>query len=235
MLEVQRLSVRFGEFYALRQVSLTVEQGKIVVLLGANGAGKSTFFRTVSGLVRPATGQIRFAGKEITGWPAHAVVAEGIAQSPEGKHLFPELSVRKNLLLGAYVRRRDREAVQRSLEEVYALFPVLREKREAPAGALSGGQQQMVSIGRALMASPRLLLLDEPSLGLAPLVVQQVLDAIVEINRLGTTVLLAEQNAHAALQIAHRGYVIENGAVALEDSRDALLDNPEVRRAYIGV
>jgi branched-chain amino acid transport system ATP-binding protein len=235
MLEVSGVSVRFGDFYALRDVSLSVGDGEIVVLLGANGAGKSTLFRTISGLVRPTAGSVCFDGREIVGWPANAVVRGGIAQSPEGKHLFPDLSVRKNLVLGAYIRRNDRAAVNASLEEVYTLFPMLREKQGAPAGALSGGQQQMLSIGRALMAAPRLLLLDEPSLGLAPLVVQQVLDAISEINRRGTIVLLAEQNAHAALQIAHRGYVIENGEVALEGSREELLGNQEVRRAYLGV
>ncbi|HEV2149448.1 MAG TPA: ABC transporter ATP-binding protein [Longimicrobiaceae bacterium] len=229
------LRVRFGEFQALGGVSLAVQPGEVVVLLGANGAGKSTLFRAISGLVRPSAGSIRFAGREIGGRPAHEVVRAGIAHGPEGKHLFPGLSVRKNLLLGGYPHRRDREGVRRSLEEVHALFPVLREKADAPAGSLSGGQQQMVVIGRALMARPRLLLLDEPSLGLAPLVVQEVLDAIRELNRRGTAVLLAEQNAYAALRIADRGYVIENGEVRVSGPRAELMDNPEVRRAYLGV
>lgn len=235
MLEIADLTVRFGEFVALRQVSLEVREGEIVVLLGANGAGKSTLFRSLSGIVRPSAGSVRWDGAEITSWPAHRIVEAGIAQSPEGKHLFPALSVRKNLTLGAFVHRRDRRGVEQSLHSIYELFPILKQKADDPAGSLSGGQQQMVSIGRALMARPRLLLLDEPSLGLAPLVVQEVLDAITEINRRGTVVLLAEQNAYAALQIAHRGYVIENGEVTLQGSREELLGNQEVRRAYIGV
>ncbi|MCA3747527.1 MAG: ABC transporter ATP-binding protein [Rubrobacter sp.] len=234
MLEVSNLSVRFGEFEALRAVDLAVREGELVVLLGANGSGKSTLFRTISGLIEPAAGEIRFKGRNIAGWPANAVVKAGIAQSPEGRHLFPELSVLKNLKLGAYLRRRDRAGVQRTLEEVYELFPVLREKRHDPAGSLSGGQQQMVAVGRALMARPELLILDEPSLGLAPMVVRQVLDAISRINEAGVTVLLAEQNARAALSIAHRGYVIEGGVITVWGSKEELLNNDEVRRAYMG-
>ena len=234
MLEVSNLSVRFGEFVALRDVDIVVEEGELVVVLGANGAGKSTLFRTINGLIKPAAGEINFYGEEIGGRPANAVVASGISQSAEGRHLFPELSVLKNLTLGAYLRRKDRTGVQRSLDRVYELFPILEEKRNDPAGSLSGGQQQMVAVGRALMAEPKLLVLDEPSLGLAPLVAQQVLDAVVEINASGIMVLLAEQNAQAALKIAHRGYVIENGEVSLQGSRDELLDNSDVRRAYMG-
>lgn len=235
MLEIQEVSVRFGAFLALQRVSLRVAAGEIVVLLGANGAGKSTLFRAISGIVPTAEGTIRFEGEDVAGHPPHEIVSRGIAQSPEGKHLFPGVSVRKNLLLGAYVRRKDRAGVKASVEEVYSLFPMLREKASDAAGTLSGGQQQMLAIGRALMAKPRLLLLDEPSLGLAPLVVEEVLQSIVRINQGGTMVLLAEQNAHAALSIADRGYVIENGAVAIEGAREELLDNPEVRRAYIGI
>ena len=235
MLEVQWVSVQFGSFLALRQVSASVREGEIVVLLGANGAGKSTLFRAVSGLEQVSEGMIHFDGRDITRWPAHRIVREGVAQAPEGKHLFPEASVRKNLLLGAYVRRREAAAVQESLSEVFDLFPMLRAKAGDAAGTLSGGQQQMLSIGRALMARPRLLLLDEPSLGLAPLVVGEVFESILEINRRGTGIFLAEQNAHAALKVAARGYVIESGTVAMEGDRDALTDNPEVRRAYIGV
>ena len=235
LLEVRDLSVRFDSFYALRGVSVTVEQGEIVVLLGANGAGKSTLFRAISGLHAPADGSIRFEGRDVTRLPAHQLVADGIAQAPEGKHLFPESSVRKNLLLGAYVRRKEPERVQESLDEVFELFPVLQEKARDPAGTLSGGQQQMLAIARALMARPRLLLLDEPSLGLAPLVVDEVFESILEINARGTSVLLAEQNANAALKVAGRGYVIEEGEVAMEGEREELMDNPEVRRAYIGV
>ncbi len=235
MLELKGVSVQFGSFLALRQVTVSVREGEIVVLLGANGAGKSTLFRAVSGLERPSEGTIHFDGRDLTRMPAHRIVREGVAQAPEGKHLFIEASVRKNLLLGAYVRRGEPAAVQESMNEVFDLFPMLRTKAGDAAGTLSGGQQQMLSIGRALMARPRLLLLDEPSLGLAPLVVEQVFEAILEINRRGTTVFLAEQNAHAALKVAQRGYVIESGTVAMEGDRDTLVDNPEVRRAYIGV
>jgi len=235
MLELKGVSVQFGTFLALRQVSVSVAEGEIVVLLGANGAGKSTLFRAVSGLERPSEGTIHFDGQDISRLAAHRIVREGVAHAPEGKHLFTEASVRKNLLLGAYVRRRDPAGVEASMDEVFDLFPMLRTKAGDAAGTLSGGQQQMLSIGRALMARPRLLLLDEPSLGLAPLVVEEVFESILEINRRGTAVFLAEQNAHAALKVAKRGYVIESGSVAIEGDRDTLVDNPEVRRAYIGV
>ena len=223
MLEVESLAVRFGSFAALDGVSLTVQHGEVVVLLGANGAGKSTLFKALSGLVTPTSGTIRLEGRDVTRSPAHLRVAEGI------------LSVRKNLRLGGYVRRKDPEAVRRTMDEVFELFPVLHDKAEEAAGTLSGGQQQMLAIGRALMAGPRLLLLDEPSLGLAPLVVEEVFRSIVEINARGTSVLLAEQNAHAALRVAGRGYVLEEGTVAREGAREDLMDNPDVRRAYIGV
>jgi branched-chain amino acid transport system ATP-binding protein len=235
MLEVRNLTVAFGSFVALRGVSLSVGQGEIVVLLGANGAGKSTLFRTLSGLIEPVRGSIELEGEDVTGWPAFRLVAAGIAQAPEGKHLFSEASVRKNLRLGGYVHRKAPDLVKETMEDVFTLFPTLRDKAADAAGTLSGGQQQMLAIGRALMARPRLLLLDEPSLGLAPLVVEEVFDAIVKINAGGTSVLLAEQNAHAALKVAARGYVIEEGSVALEGEREELMDNPEVRRAYIGV
>ena len=235
MLDVRDLTVRFGSFEALRGVSLSVHEGEIVVLLGANGAGKSTLFRAISGLHPPAEGSIRFERRDVTRLPAHRLVSEGIAQAPEGKHLFPESSVRKNLLLGAYVRRKEPDRVESAMADVFELFPVLKEKAGDPAGTLSGGQQQMLAIARALMARPRLLLLDEPSLGLAPLVVDEVFESIVEINQRGTSVLLAEQNANAALKVAGRGYVIEEGRVAMEGEREELMDNPEVRRAYIGV
>lgn len=235
MLEVSELTVRFGEFVALEEVSLKVEQGELVVLLGANGAGKSTLFRTINGLTKPDSGNIRLDDRELTGLSANAVVGAGIAQSAEGRHLFPQLSVLKNLTLGAYLRRRDKPGVKATLEEVYELFPILRDKRDDPAGSLSGGQQQMVAIGRALMAKPEVLILDEPSLGLAPLLAQEVLDAVVEINEGGITVLLAEQNAQAALKIAHRGYVMENGVITVQGSKEELMDNSEIQRAYMGV
>ena len=234
MLDISNLSVRFGEFVALRDINLNVEEGELVVVLGANGAGKSTLFRTINGLIPPASGEIKFYGQSIGGRPASAVVKAGIAQSAEGRHLFPELSVLKNLTLGAYLRRRDKARVRESLEEVFALFPILGEKQRDPAGSLSGGQQQMLAIGRALMAKPKLLILDEPSLGLAPLVTRQVFDAVVEINETGIMVLLAEQDAQAALKIARRGYVIENGEIVLKGSSNELLGNEEVRRAYMG-
>jgi branched-chain amino acid transport system ATP-binding protein len=235
MLEVAGVNVRFGEFAALSDVSLRVGSGEIVVLLGANGAGKSTLFRALVGLVRLASGTVRCGGENLTGQAAHAIVRRGIALAPEGRHLFPQLSVRKNLLLGAYTLAGGRERVTQGLDEACALFPALRDKFDVPAGALSGGQQQMLALARALMARPRLLLLDEPSLGLAPLVVQQLLEAITAINARGTTILLAEQNAQAALGIAGRGYVLENGRVMLEGSREALLGNDEVKRAYLGM
>jgi branched-chain amino acid transport system ATP-binding protein len=235
MLEVRDVSVRYGTFEALRGVSLRVDAGEVVVLLGANGAGKSTLFRALSGLVAPTSGVVLLEGRDVTCLPAHRLVAAGIAQAPEGKHLFPEASVAKNLRLGGYVRRREPSVVRATMEEVFDLFPVLREKESDAAGTLSGGQQQMLAIGRALMARPRLLLLDEPSLGLAPLVVEEVFASIAKINERGTSVLLAEQNAHAALKVARRGYVIEEGSVVLEGTHDSLMDNPEVRRAYIGV
>lgn len=235
MLEVRDLTVKYGNFTALHGVSLTVQPGEIVVLLGANGAGKSTLFRTLSGLQRPAGGVATWQGTPLTGGKPEFNVSHGVAQCPEGRLLFPELSVEKNLRLGAYVHRRDRAGTERGLEQVYALFPDMLGKRHAPAGSLSGGQQQMVAIGRALMARPQLLLLDEPSLGLAPLVVEQVLAAVREINSQGVSVLLAEQNAFAALSIAHRGYVLESGHISLQGTSPELLGDDRVRSAYLGV
>jgi len=205
-----------------------------VVLLGANGAGKSSIFLTISGLNRAAAGSIRFRDKELCGLKPSRIVHDGVVHCPEGRKLFPGMSVLKNLTLGAYVHRSDKRGVSRTLEEVFALFPILHEKKDETAGSLSGGQQQMVAIGRALMGRPKALLLDEPSLGLAPLVVKQVFEVLEKINRAGTTVLLAEQNAYAALNIASRAYVIESGRIVLEGGRDELLNNEQVRKAYIG-
>jgi branched-chain amino acid transport system ATP-binding protein len=234
MLEVRNLRVRYGSASpALDDVDLTVAPGECVTLLGANGSGKTSLFGALSGLV-PSSGRISFEGREIERLKPAAIVALGIAQCPEGRKLFPDLSVEKNLRLGAYVGRRDRRGTEAALERVCTLFPDVRDKLRAPAGALSGGQQQMVAIGRALMARPKLLLLDEPSLGLAPRMVQAMLDAVSEINREGTMVLLAEQNAYAALSIAHRGYVLANGRVVLEGSASTLQQNELVKKAFIG-
>jgi branched-chain amino acid transport system ATP-binding protein len=234
MLRLDKVSLNYGGFRALDNVSIRAEEGELVVLLGANGAGKSSIFLTVSGLNKAGGGSIRFRDKELTGMKPSQIVHDGVVHCPEGRKLFPQMSVLKNLTLGAYVHRADRQGIARTLEEVFSLFPILREKKDAAAGSLSGGQQQMVAIARALMGRPKALLLDEPSLGLAPLVVKQVFDVIERINRAGTTVLLAEQNAYAALKIASRAYVIESGRIVMEGSRDELLNNEEVRKAYIG-
>lgn len=234
MLQLENISVNYGSFRALDNVSIHAKEGELVVLLGANGAGKSSIFLTVSGLNKVSTGSIRFRNKELVGLKPSQVVHDGVLHCPEGRKLFPGMSVLKNLVLGAYVHRRDKKGVSRSLEEIFSLFPILDEKKEAAAGSLSGGQQQMVAIGRALMGRPKALLLDEPSLGLAPLVVKQVFDVIEKINRAGTTVLLAEQNAYAALKIASRAYVIESGRIVMEGNPDELLRNEQVRKAYIG-
>lgn len=234
MLKFIDVSVKYDRFKALHSISMEIKESELIVLLGANGAGKSTIFRTISGLLKPAAGEMNFMGQSIGGWSPDRIVKAGIVQCPEGRKLFPELSVLKNLILGGYVHRKDKSGTARSLKQIFELFPVLYDKKDQPAGSLSGGQQQMAAIARALMAKPKLLLLDEPSVGLAPLVVEQMFETIAEINRNGTSILLAEQNAYAALQIARRGYIIENGHLVLEGSSDELRDNEEVRRAYIG-
>jgi branched-chain amino acid transport system ATP-binding protein len=233
MLAIDSLDVFYGSVHALKGVSLRAEAGEIVTLIGANGAGKSTLLRAISGLVPARGGSIVFDGRDLARVPAHEIVGLGISQSPEGRMVFANLTVEDNLELGAY-RRRDRTAIARDRDEVFALFPRLRERRKQNAGTLSGGEQQMLAIGRALMSRPRLLLLDEPSLGLAPLLVREIFRTIQEINGRGVTVLLVEQNAHMALAIAGRGYVLETGRVRLEDRASALLANDEVRRAYLG-
>lgn len=235
MLSVADLTVSFGSFQAVRQVSLEVREGELVVLLGANGAGKTTLFRALSGLTRADAGsRITFAGHDLSALTPRAIVDAGMSHCPEGRKLFPAMSVGTNLRLGAY-RCRNRREVERRVERTLGLFPALATRLGDPAGALSGGQQQMVAIGRALMAEPRLLLLDEPSVSLAPKIVRQVLETVAAINRAGTMVLLAEQNAYAALEIAHRGYVLENGRIVLEGAAADLSQHDEVRRAYMGV
>ena len=234
MLALDNVALNYGSFRALDGVTLHAKDGELVVLLGANGAGKSSIFLTISGLHKAAGGSVKFGGQELVGMKPSKVVASGVVQCPEGRKLFPGMSVLKNLMLGAYVHRADKVGNRNKLTEVMQLFPILAEKKDDPAGSLSGGQQQMVAIGRALMGRPKALLLDEPSLGLAPLVVKTVFEVIQRINRAGTTVLLAEQNAFAALKIAHRAYVIENGRIVMEGDPDSLLNNEAVRKAYIG-
>ena len=230
---VEGLDVYYGAVHALKGVSVKVEQGEIVTLIGANGAGKTTLLRTISGLVPSKAGRIVFEGKDISKVPAHEIVALGLSQSPEGRMVFANLSVEDNLELGAY-RRKDRDQIKKDRQEVFQLFPRLLERKKQLSGTLSGGEQQMLAIGRALMSKPRMLLLDEPSLGIAPLLVRDIFKNIVKINRRGVTVLLVEQNAHMALGIAQRGYVLETGKVVLEDEAAKLAANDKVRAAYLG-
>jgi branched-chain amino acid transport system ATP-binding protein len=234
MLRCENATLDYGSYRALSGVTLHVDAGELVVMLGANGAGKSSLFLAISGLRRLAGGSIRLGDRDLAGRKPSEIVEAGLVQCPEGRKLFPGMSVEKNLMLGAYVHRGDPAGSKPILERVFGMFPILRDKRNDPAGSLSGGQQQMVAIGRALMGRPKVLLLDEPSLGLAPLVVKQVLAAIRDINRAGTTVLLAEQNAYAALQIAGRAYVLESGRIVMEGRPDELLGDARIRRAYIG-
>jgi branched-chain amino acid transport system ATP-binding protein len=234
LLELSAVDVAYGDLPALRQVSLAVEPGEILSVVGANGAGKTTMLRAISGLLRPRAGEILFEGQPLHRLPSHVVVERGVVHVPEGRKIFPSLTVLENLELGSYTRRARAERPQ-SLERVYSLFPILGERRRQPAGTMSGGQQQMLAIGRALMALPRLLMLDEPSLGLAPMVVQEIFRIIAEINRAGTAILLVEQNTRQALALAQRGYVLENGQVVLVGEGRALLDNEHVKRAYLGL
>ena len=233
LLEVSDVHTFYGNIEALKGISLDVEEGEIVTLIGSNGAGKSTTLRSISGLTPPREGSIRFDGKEIGETPPQEIVARGISLSPEGRHIFPRMSVRENLDLGAYLRK-DSNGVGQDMDRVYELFPRLKEREKQKAGTMSGGEQQMLAIGRALMASPKLLLLDEPGMGLAPILVERIYETIQEINRQGTTILLVEQNANFALDVAKRGYVLETGTVALSDRSEALRKNPEVQRAYLG-
>jgi branched-chain amino acid transport system ATP-binding protein len=232
VLEIEDLHVFYGEIRALEGVTLQVRRGEIVTLLGNNGAGKTTTLKTISGLLAPRRGRVVLEGQVLSGMPAHDVVRRGIAHVPEGRRIFNRLTVRENLMMGAYPRNDGKIAAD--LDRAFALFPVLRERVAQVAGTLSGGEQQMLAIGRALMANPRLLLLDEPSMGLSPVMVERIFETILDINRQGTTILLVEQNAAMALAIAHRGYVLETGHIVLSGVAAELADNPDVRRAYLG-
>ena len=234
MLQVKDLVVAYGRVQAVKGITFTVEQGQVVALLGTNGAGKSTTLKTISGLLRPVSGEIWFEGERLDGVPAHRIVGRGIAQSPEGRRLFPRMSVEDNLLLGAYTRR-DAAGIRSDLDRVYALFGVLGERRTQAAGLFSGGEQQMLAIGRALMSRPRLLMLDEPSMGLSPIMTSKIMTTITELQANGTTILLVEQNAQAALSLSDRGYVLEVGRIMFSDTGAALLEDDRVRRTYLGV
>lgn len=234
MLELHDLTVAYGGITALHGISLRVDQGTIVTLVGGNGAGKTTTLRTISGLIKPKSGHISYDGVEISGLPAHQIVARGIAQSPEGRMVFANLSVLENLRMGAYLRN-DRAGIAKDLDYVFGVFPRLKERVKQTAGTLSGGEQQMLAIGRALMSKPKLLLLDEPSLGIAPLLTKTIFEQIVAINReLKLTILLVEQNANLALEVSNYGYVLETGRILLQDTAAALRENPKVREAYLG-
>ena len=237
LLEIHDIHSYYGAIHALKGISLEVRDGEIVTLLGANGAGKSTTLRSINGLNHPRRGRIRFQGEDITHAAPHEIVRRGIAQSPEGRRLFPRMTVLENLLMGTFQRkdRNDRKAVNADLDRVYSLFPRLAERKQQKAGTLSGGEQQMVAIGRALMAHPKLLLLDEPSMGLAPIFVERIFEIIREINSQGTPILLVEQNALMALDVANRGYVLETGRVALADDAKKLKENEDVKKTYLGV
>lgn len=233
MLKVDNLSVHYGVIQAVKDVSFEVNEGEVVTLIGANGAGKTSILRTISGLVRPSAGKIEFLGQEIQKEPARRIVANGLSQVPEGRHVFPELTVLENLELGAFLRN-DREENQKNLKKVFDRFPRLEERKSQDAATLSGGEQQMLAMGRALMSQPKLLLLDEPSMGLAPIFIQEIFDIIQDIQKQGTTVLLIEQNANKALAIADRGYVLETGKIVLSGTGKELLESEEVRKAYLG-
>ncbi|GFK94265.1 High-affinity branched-chain amino acid transport ATP-binding protein LivF [Fundidesulfovibrio magnetotacticus] len=234
MLKLTDIHTYYGSIHALKGVSLEVKQGEIVTLIGANGAGKTTTLMSISGVIQAKQGSIEFMGRDVTRLSTEKTVALGITQVPEGRMIFPRLTVLENLMMGAYLRS-DKDNVKADLEKVYELFPKLSERMRQHGGTLSGGEQQMLAIGRALMARPKVLLLDEPSLGLAPIVVENIFEIIVRINREGTTVMLVEQNAQMALHIAHRGYVLETGVVTLEGPAKDLLENPKVRQAYLGL
>ena len=233
ILEIDDIHLYYGAIHALKGISLTVREGEIVTLIGANGAGKSSTLRAINGINRPREGTIRFRGKDITGTAPHTIVKSGIAQSPEGRRLFPHMSVTENLEMGAF-QRTDKENFSADMDRVFELFPRLKERRMQKAGTMSGGEQQMCAIGRALMARPKLLLLDEPSMGLAPIFVERIFETVIEVNKQGTPVLLVEQNALMALDVAQRGYVMETGRIALEGPAAELKTNEQVRKTYLG-
>jgi branched-chain amino acid transport system ATP-binding protein len=233
LLEVTDIHAHYGGIEALKGVSLNVQEGEVVTLIGSNGAGKSTTLRAITGLTPASSGSVTIDGEDITRVPAHEIVDRGIALSPEGRHCFPRMTVRENLDLGAHRRRRDPD-ISSDLERVFELFPRLKERERQKAGTMSGGEQQMLAMGRALMAKPRVLLLDEPSMGIAPILVQRIYETIAEINRGGMTILLVEQNAHYALDVSRRGYVMETGRVVLDGESESLRTDPEVQRAYLG-
>jgi branched-chain amino acid transport system ATP-binding protein len=233
MLEVHDLRVSYGKIEAVKGISFSVEQGQVVTLIGTNGAGKTTTLRTLSGLLRPVSGQIIFEGQRIDTMPAHEIVQKGIAHSPEGRRIFPRMTVQENLELGAFIRD-DAANVKTDMQRVFELFPVLDERKTQAAGTLSGGEQQMLAMGRALMSKPRLLMLDEPSMGLSPIMMQRIMSTVKELKSQGTTILLVEQNAQAALSLADHGHVIETGRIAVSGTGADLLNNEEVRKAYLG-
>ena len=233
MLEVKDLSVAYGKITAVKGINFTVEEGQVVTLIGTNGAGKTTTLRTISGLLRPSAGEISFLGKRIDKAPAHSIVTMGLAHSPEGRRIFPRQSVEENLMLGAFARR-DRSDVQTDLKEAYDLFPILAERRKQPAGTFSGGEQQMLAMGRAMMSRPKLLMLDEPSMGLSPIMMKKIMTTVRTLQKRGTTILLVEQNARAALKLATHGYVLEVGKIVLDGPGPELLVSEDVKKAYLG-
>ncbi|MET9517212.1 ABC transporter ATP-binding protein [Streptomyces sp. NPDC002994] len=233
LLEVEDLRVAYGKIEAVKGISFSVEAGQIVTLIGTNGAGKTTTLRTLSGLLKPLAGKILFEGKPLAGIPAHKIVSLGLAHSPEGRHIFPRLTITENLKLGAYLRD-DKAGIEKDIQKAYDLFPILGERRKQAAGTLSGGEQQMLAMGRALMCQPKLLMLDEPSMGLSPIMMQKIMETIVELKSQGTTILLVEQNAQAALSLADHGHVMEVGKIVLSGTGQSLLHDESVRKAYLG-
>jgi len=233
MLEVNNIHTYYGNIHALKGVTISVDKGEIVTLIGANGAGKSTTLNTVSGILKPREGEVILQGEYLNPLPAHTIVTRGISQSPEGRKIFARLTVKENLEMGAFTRK-DKQAIEEDFEHVFQLFPRLKERIKQVGGTLSGGEQQMLAMGRAMMARPKLLLLDEPSMGLAPILVEEIFNIVVDINNQGTTVLLVEQNANMALQVASRGYVLETGAIALEGSAAELREDPRIKEIYLG-